>query len=336
MRRGIWILATLILACTRPADPPPPTRAPDPPARVEASPLPPALIPAAPSPPIAHPPSPSPSPATLAARYPWPGSRPDAPEADRLEQRFSPPRGFVRAALPAASFGAWLRFLPLEPAGTPVLSHRGAVILPPDHRNLAAIVAIDIGAQDLQQCADSVMRLHAEWRWSQGRRDQSYRAASGAAMPFARWALGERVTVSGPASSKLTWAPATRPDDSHRAFRAYLDAVFGWANTVSLARDTTPLALADLRPGDFVVQPGGPGHAVLVLDLATDPDGHRVVLLGQGFMPAQSFQVLHPGKQDPNTTPGPVGNGAWFSVDEAGLETPFWPRFPWTALHRFP
>jgi hypothetical protein len=329
MRRSLWILGALILGCARPVDPPPPLRAPERPARVEAAPSSPTSTTAAPSPPAR-------SLADQAARYPWPGSRPDAPPFDRLEQRFSPPWGFARGALPAASFGAWLRDLPLEPAGTPVVSHRGAVLLRPDHRNLAAVVAIDVGAQDLQQCADSVMRLHAEWRWSQGRRDQSYRAASGAAMPFARWALGERVTVSGPGGSTLTWAPAARPDDSHRAFRAYLDAVFGWANTVSLARDTTPLALADLRPGDFVVQPGGPGHAVLVLDLATDAQGHRVVLLGQGFMPAQSFQVLHPGKQDPQVTPGPDGDGAWFRVNDGGLDTPFWPRFPWTALHRFP
>jgi hypothetical protein len=336
------MLGMLTVGCTSQADPPLPVRAPDPSARVEAgSTMTAAPLPAAPSASVAAA-SPPPAPAidrsaaALAARYPWPRSRPDAPPGDRLEQRFPPPYHHVRASVAPGSFGAWLRDLPLEAYGAPVLSHRGAVVLPPGHRNLAAVVAIDVGAQDLQQCADSVIRLHAEWQWSQGRRDESYRAASGADMPFARWALGERITVSGPAGSKLTWAPAAKADDSHQAFRAYLDGVFGWANTVSLARDTTPVALADLRAGDFVVQPGGPGHAVLILDLATDPEGNRVALLGQGFMPAQSFQVLHPGKQDPNTTPGPTGNGAWFRIDPEGLETPFWPRFPWTALHRFP
>jgi uncharacterized protein DUF4846 len=338
MRRGWWMLGALMLGCSSQSDPPLAVRAPDPPARLEAA----TPSVAAPPPPPAAAPTPAAappidrSPAALAARYPWPKSRPDAPPGDRLEQRFVPPDGFVRAPVAAGSFGAWLRDLPLEASGAPVLSHRGAVILPPDHRHLAAVVAIDIGAQDLQQCADSVIRLHAEWQWSRGRRDESYRAASGAEMPFARWASGERITVSGPGGSKLTWAPAAKADDSHQAFRAYLDNVFGWANTVSLARDTTPIALADLRAGDFVVQPGGPGHAVLVLDLATDPEGHRVVLLGQGFMPAQSFQVLHPGKQDPHVTVGPAGDGAWFRIEPDGLETPFWPRFPWTALHRFP
>ena len=57
------------------------------------------------------------------------------------------------------SFGAWLRRLPLTPAGTSVLSFRGDVILPSDHENLAALAALDVGASDLQQCADSVVRL---------------------------------------------------------------------------------------------------------------------------------------------------------------------------------
>ncbi|MEP7121537.1 MAG: DUF4846 domain-containing protein [Byssovorax sp.] len=340
MRRALAAVAVLLIGCTSQADPPLALRAPDLPARVEALPA----VTAAPQPvpsstAVTTPTTPAldRSPAALAARYPWPKSRPDAPAGDRLERRFPTPSRYVRAAVAPGSFGAWLRDLPLEADRTPVLSHRGAVVLGPDHPNLAAVVAIDVGAQDLQQCADSVIRLHAEWQWSQSRRDESYRAASGAEMPFARWAHGERITVSGPAGSKLTWAPAAKADDTHAAFRAYLDGVFGWANTVSLARDTTPIALADLRAGDFVVQPGGPGHAVLILDLATNPEGQRLVLLGQGFMPAQSFQVLHPGKQDPHVTLGANGDrGAWFPVDPEGLQTPFWPRFPWTALHRFP
>ena len=340
MRRAVWIVGMLAMGCPSQADPPLPVRAPDPSSRVEASPSAPlAPPPIAASASVAAPSEPTRdrSPAALAARYPWPTSRPDAPSSDRLEARFPAPPGFARAAEAPGSFGAWLRDLPLLPPDAPVVSHRGAILHRADHPNLAGVVAVDIGAQDLQQCADSVIRLHAEWQWSRGRRDESYRAASGAEMPFARWARGERITVSGPAGSKLTWAPAAKADDSHQAFRAYLDGVFGWANTVSLARDTTPIPLDDLRPGDFVVQPGGPGHAVLILDLATSRRGTRLVLLGQGFMPAQSFQILHPGKQDPRATIGATGDhGAWFSIDPEGLDTPFWPRFPWTALHRFP
>jgi hypothetical protein len=76
--------------------------------------------------------------------------------------------------------------------------------------------------------------------------------------------------------------------------------------------------------GDFFVVGGHPGHAVLVLDVAEDDRGHSWALIGQGFMPAQDFQVLaHDG--DP-----------WFSLDGDTVQTPFWPAFSWSALRRLP
>jgi hypothetical protein len=271
--------------------------------------------------------APEPPPPPSSAAYPWLADAasgvPTAVEA--LDQRFAPPAGFTRAALDPGSFGAWLRHLPLAPAGTSVVSYRGDLVLPAEHDNLAAVVAIDVGRADLQQCADSVIRLHAEWLYALGRRDMSYRAASGGAMPFARWARGERMKPEG---STFSWSTSGRADAGHASFRKWLDAVFTWANTGSLARDTEPVSLEDLRPGDFVVQPGAPGHAVLVLDLARAADGRRALLLGQGFMPAQSFHVLRPSK----------AAGPWFVVEPgaSALNTPFWAPFPWKALHRFP
>jgi hypothetical protein len=225
----------------------------------------------------------------------------------------------------AGSFGAWLRGLPLRPKG-PVIDYRGGVVRADDDAGVAAVVALDEGTADLQQCADSIFRLHAEWQWSKGERGESYRAASGAAMPFARWLAGERPSTED--GKKLVWKAAARAAnrDDHGAFRKYLDAVFTWANTGALARDGAKVALADLRPGDFFVLPGGPGHAVLVLDVAAKSSGERALLLGQGYMPAQSFHVLRG-----------AGGSAWFAVDPSavGVDTPFWPvPFPWSSLRR--
>jgi Domain of unknown function (4846) len=266
-------------------------------------------------------PPPAPSPA---ASYPWLDDPVAAvpPPSGALEDRFAPPPGFERVELAAGSFGAWLRRLPLAPPGTSVVSYRGDVILPAGHENLAAVVDLDVGAADLQQCADSILRLHAEWLWSRGRRDVSYRAASGAPIPWARWSRGERVVAQGMA---FGWKLSGRPDESHAGFRRYLDAVFTYANTGSIARDGRPVAEADLAPGDFVVQAGAPGHAVLILDLARAPDGRRALLLGQGYMPAQSFQVLAPSRRGP-----------WFVVEpgDEALATPFWTPFAWGRLRR--
>lgn len=259
------------------------------------------------------------TPVDRSAVYAW---RASGATGDALVDRIAPPEGFTRIEQAKGTFGAWLRTLPLMPAGTRVLSYSGEEIRSGTHENVAAVVDVDIGTADLQQCADSVIRMHAEWTWSSGKRDQSYRAASGLAMPLSRWLRGERLVPEG---NKLEWqATGNKSPDDHATLRRYLDAVFTWANTVSLARQAQPVAPADVAPGDFFVLPGNPGHAVLVLDLARASDGRMVALLGQGFMPAQSFHVLRP---NASTT--------WFSLDPASdVKTPFWRPFPWSSLRR--
>ena len=261
------------------------------------------------------------------AAYPWLADRTCAAQviAEPLASRFAPPAGLARVPAAAGTFAAWLRGLPLRPKG-PVLDYRGGVVCAETDTRVAAVIAIDEGKADLQQCADSIVRLHAEWQWSRGERGATYRAASGAAMPFARWLAGERPSTDD--GKKLVWKASARASDrdDHGAFRKYLDAVFTWANTGALARDGAKVALADLRPGDFFVLPGGPGHAILVLDVAQSASGERALLLGQGYMPAQSFHVLRAS-----------GGSAWFTVDPAagGVDTPFWPvPFPWSSLRR--
>lgn len=260
------------------------------------------------------------------ARYPW-LERADADRpspAGGLEQRFPPPEGHARVPVAAGSFGAFLRTLPLAAPGTPVVSYTGQVLRAGDHPNVAAVMALDVGGRDLQQCADTILRMHAEWQWARGERDQGYRAASGLPLSFARYAGGERLRVE---DGKPRLVLAARPaPPTHAMMRAWLDDVFGWANTGSLARDAQRVAIEDLRPGDFFVMPGSPfGHAVLVLDIAKDAAGRRALLVGQGFVPAQSFHVVRP---SPAQT--------WFVLDEAAgaLATPFWRPFPFSTLRR--
>src|SRR5262249_2358555 len=76
------------------------------------------------------------------------------------------------------------------------------------------------------------------------------------------------------------------------------------------------VARAGVGGGDFFVVTASPyGHAVLVLDVARDAGGRTALLLGQGYMPAQSFQVLRPSP-----------SASWFVVDPGAtsVATPFW------------
>lgn len=252
--------------------------------------------------------------------HPW---KPTSSES--VEARFPTPPGFARAAAPDRSFEAFLRRLPLLPAGTPVVDYRGHEVLHGDHENLAGVVDIDVGTRDLQHCADAVYRLHAEWRWARGDRDLAYRSASGVALSYADYLRGERAVARGDALLLLPRA-APRPD-SHLAFRSWLDEVFAWANTSSLERDGRPVPLADVRAGDFFVLSGTPhGHAVIVVDVARRGD-ETAMLLAQSYMPAQSIHVLRPSRAS-----------AWFVVRNDAMEvtTPFWRPFPVSALERLP
>jgi hypothetical protein len=252
------------------------------------------------------------------ARYPWlSGDSRVRP----LETTLAPPPGYTRVAVEPGSFGAWLRGLPLRPAGTPVRDFRGGQILAGDDPRLAAVAELDVGTANLQQCADSIIRLHAEWLWVQGQKNRiAYRFTSGDLASWSRYAAGERAKISG---SKVKWVRSGAADSSRASFRAYLDLVFTYAGTLSLQAEKQRPSRESVRPGDFFVLGGSPGHAVLVLDVAENAAGERVALLGQGFIPAQDFQILSPGQEGP-----------WFSLQGSEVTTPFWKPFPWSSLRR--
>lgn len=239
---------------------------------------------------------------------------------DSLSQRIVTPTGFQRVALEPGSFGAWLRDMPLSKPGTAVLAYDGSVVHAADHRNIAAVTTLDVGNRDLQQCADAIMRLHGEWRWYNQRVDRLSYPSGGGPLPWSRYRRGEAPRADG---NKLVWRPQRARASTHSNFRDYLSMVAAWANTVSLARDAVRPAPDDVRPGDFFVLPGSPGHAVLILDIAQAADGRRVALLGQSFMPAQNFQILRPSR-----------DRTWFALEETGVTTPFWKPFPWSSLRR--
>lgn len=272
--------------------------------------------------------APPPASPLAASAYPW---GPTAPDSDRLNARFaSPPTGFKRVELDEASFGNFLRNLPLKPAGSPVVDFQGTPLHNAgQHPNIVAVADLDIGNKDLQHCADVIYRLHGEWRYGKGERDLAYKAVSGQSLGYKNYVAGERAVIEGKGIAlKKIAAPAK---DTHPLMRSYMEEVFSWAGTASLVRDAKPVDWSNLQPGDFFVVSGSPyGHAVLVLDVAKDDKGRVALLLGQSYMPAQSFQVLKPAGSNNGVS------SDWFVVDPSDLavDTPFWAPFLKTSLHR--
>lgn len=82
-----------------------------------------------------------------------------------VENRIAPPVNYIRETCDEHSFTSYLRQLPLLPKGSKVVLYNGQ-----EKRNQAAAYAVidmEIGNRDLQQCADAIMRLRAEYLWAQ-------------------------------------------------------------------------------------------------------------------------------------------------------------------------
>ncbi len=241
-----------------------------------------------------------------------------------LMQRISPPTGFVREATAPGSFAHWLRRLPLKAPGSPVLLHNGR--LKPNQRVHAAVVDIDVGARDLQQCADAVMRLRAEYLYARGRySDIHFNFTGGTKVPFSRWSRGERPRVKG---RHVSWRRGARRGLGRKNFKQYLRMIFSYAGTYSLSRELESVALTDIRAGDVFIKGGFPGHAVLVADVVRHKrTGERRFLLIQSFMPAQDMHVLK--------NPKSFFGSPWYKLPDGDhLTTPEW-TFAVTSLKRF-
>ena len=260
------------------------------------------------------------------APYPWLSEDSSGlTEVRALDLRFQPPEGFRRVPVSADTFGAWLRGLPVRTDRTEVLAYDDT----PLDRPSAAVLLMDVGSRDLMQCADSLIRLHAEFLWSKGRSDEAgYRFTSGELSRWSDWQDGERFTIEGNRVRRRRGSPRT---DDHRSYRRWLDLIFTYAGTASLARDTPVVPPSQkLHAGDFFVDPGFPGHAVILLDIAEDESGRRLALVGQGFMPAEELHVVRSSA---------AIDGVWFplprNVSEV-LDTPSWDPFARTDARRFP
>ncbi|MEL6635779.1 MAG: DUF4846 domain-containing protein [Bacteroidota bacterium] len=257
--------------------------------------------------------------------YPWLRERGQLLEVEQcLAQRIAPPAGYVRSEVARNSFADWLRHLPLQAAGAPVRLYDGRMKTRQDVH--AAVVDIDVGARDLQQCADAVMRLRAEYLYGR----EAYEAihfnfTSGDRVSFDDWRYGRRPQVRG--NRVVFGVRGEVADNRYSNFKAYLKQIFNYAGTASLSKELRPIRPAELRVGDVFILGGFPGHAVLVVDVVENGVGDRLFLLAQSYMPAQNIHIL----KNPNARE----LSPWYPLDFGEtLRTPEW-TFTSDQLYRF-
>lgn len=147
-----------------------------------------------------------------------------------LETRLAPLDGFHRTIADTNSFAHYLRQLPLKPHGSEVLLYNGSKKWNQDAH--VAVVGMEIGKKNLQQCADACIRLWAEYLWKLGRYAEiQFLLTNGFKMEYTKWREGYRLKVVG---NQTQWVKSAAPIIDYATFRAYLERVFTFAGTLSV------------------------------------------------------------------------------------------------------
>lgn len=209
--------------------------------------------------------------------------------------------GYSRVEADAGSFAAWTRQLALKKDKT-VYLYNGSK--KPNQSAQYAVVDISTGRQDLQQCADVVMRLRAEYLFQQ----KQY----------------EEIAFMDYTGKWYKW----QGKDNRTKFDNYLLNVFGWCGSASLEKQLKPVSnIMTMQPGDVLVHGGFPGHAVMVVDMAVNDKGKKIYMLVQGYQPAQDMHVL--------VNPNDPGMSPWYELnEETVIYTPEW-QFGKNELRRW-
>lgn len=233
--------------------------------------------------------------------------------------------GFNRVQVRDNSFAKWLRHLPMKTENNTVYLYDGRI--KPNQNAHYRVLNIDVGNRNLQQCADAIMRLRAEYLFSIGRYDEiAFHFTSEDLVKYSDWIDGLRPRVKG---NHVSWIQGDRTGVSYSSFRKYLRMVFIYAGSWSLSRELRVVHQPEnIRIGDIFIQGGFPGHAVIVVDLIENKrDSEKAMLLAQSYMPAQEIHIL---KNENDTASNP-----WYPVkQQEPVKTPEW-TFMWSNLKRF-
>lgn len=216
-------------------------------------------------------------------------------KVERLITDIAVPFGFKREVVEKERFAEYLRGQFLKKDKT-VFLYNGKLKV--NQRAQYAVLDVSVGNKDLQQCADAIMRLRAEWLYAhQQYKKIEFKTGSEKVLNYANW-------LNGKSSNK-------------NEFMRFMEYVFSYCGTASLPYSLKQKPIAQMQIGNILLKPGYPGHAVIVMDMAYNNKGQKVYLLAQSYMPAQDIHVL---KNFVNNDLNP-----WYELNDRSLiETPEW------------
>ena len=244
-------------------------------------------------------------------------------EGTTIADRYPTPKDYTRVKAADNSFGKFLRSQKLKPYGEKALYYDGR------EKNKSgvydSVFDVDIGDRDLHQCADAIMLLRAEYLYSIGNYDEiKFNFVSGFKAEYKKWVEGYRIKIDG---NNVSYYKSTEPSNTYETFRKFMDIVFAYSSTLSLDKELESVNVEDIQIGDVFIVAGSPGHAVIVVDMATNENQEKIFMLAQSYMPAQQTQLLINPIED-EISP-------WYYLeDKDKLITPEW-SFELDKLKRF-
>jgi hypothetical protein len=205
-----------------------------------------------------------------------------------IQTRIALPKGYKRVTYKKSSFQDYLRNYKLKPFGAKVINYDGtAYFYQSGH---VGVLEMPVPKNGLQQCADALMRLRAEYLWDKNLKSKiGFQFTSGHYVSWQKYALGIRPKIKG---NKVTFAKTAQADSSKNNFYKYLNLIYAYAGTLSLYTELPKIKDSKLQLGDMLVTPGTPGHIVMLIDEIENEKGEKLFLLAQGNTPSQTIHLL--------------------------------------------
>ncbi|HWI93403.1 MAG TPA: DUF4846 domain-containing protein [Flavisolibacter sp.] len=205
----------------------------------------------------------------------------------------------------ANSWQYFLRHLPV--VDEPIVDYRGKQIS--NQKKHIGIIPYDVGASDLQQCADALMRLRAEYLFQQKRFNEiGFHFVSGDYYTWSGYCKGLRPVAKGSGVKFISVSPSEK---NHESLRKYLDIVYSYASTISLSKELK--TANDFEIGTVIIYAGSPGHCFIIIDETINKSGEKVFKLAEGYTPAQSIYVLRNLNEE--------GFSPWYKLKKGVIET---------------
>ena len=203
---------------------------------------------------------------------------------------------------------SWQYFLQHLPVvSKPIVDYRGKEINYQEKH--VGIIPYDVGTSDLQQCADALMRLRAEYLFAQKRFNEiGFHFVSGNYYTWNDYCKGLRPVAHGNCVKFISVAASEK---THETLRKYLDIVYSYASTIPLSKELK--TANDFEVGTVIIHAGTPGHCFIIIDEAINKSGEKVYKLAEGYTPAQSIYVLRNLNED--------GIDPWYKLGKGVIET---------------